>query len=491
MTPATRFACPARLASAPSASFEAARLPGFLAAALAAWTLATGTAPPAAGEEFDQRGRLELPESPQREGDPEAGFDYLVNGDYLKSGIPLSLFRMLSRESSRNHLGRDGENATLPPSITAVEAPNGELVAATNCLACHAQQLNGQYIVGLGNSLRDFTEDAAARTNLVDGMLALTSASNPAPREAFAPFRDAIRAVGPHIRTQVAGTNPALKLAYVLAAHRDPETLQWSDTPLLPLPPADEVYPSDVPALWLLRKKNAMFHNGMGRGDFARVMMASSLMTLQDAEEAAEIDAHFVNVLAFIESLEPPAYPGEIDPDLRDRGERVFSRHCASCHGTYGEDETYPNLLVALDEIGTDPALAFAAIETHEAHAGIYNHSWFGQGDHGARLEPLPGYVAPPLDGVWATAPYLHNGSVPTLAALLDSSKRPRYWSRSFRARDYDLEQVGWEHAVEAAGGHKHTYDTTLPGHSADGHLYGDDLSPDERRAVLEYLKSL
>jgi hypothetical protein len=38
------------------------------------------------------------------------------------------------------------------------------------------------------------------------------------------------------------------------------------------------------------------------------------------------------------------------------------------------------------------------------------------------------GYVAPPLDGVWATAPYLHNGSVPTLAALLDTRNRPTYW---------------------------------------------------------------
>jgi len=50
---------------------------------------------------------------------------------------------------------------------------------------------------------------------------------------------------------------------------------------------------------------------------------------------------------------------------------------------------------------------------------------------------------------------------------------------------------VGWRHTVETEGGDKHIYDTTLAGHSAEGHLYGDDLDPEERRAVLEYLKSL
>jgi mono/diheme cytochrome c family protein len=452
--------------------------------------MAAALSPPAA-EGFDERGRLPLPESPQRQGDPEKGRDYLVNGDYLKSGVPLAVFRTVYRERTGNELNREGENATLPPSVTAVKAPNGEVVVATNCLSCHAQQLRGQFILGLGNSLRDFTEDAAANVNLADGMLRLVSVSNPAPREAFAPFRDAVRAVAPHIRTQVAGTNPALKLAYILAAHRDPETLEWSDKPLLPLPPAEEVVPSDVPALWLLRKKRAMFHNGMGQGDFARVMMASSLLTMRDAGEAAEIDAKFVDVRAFLDTLRPPAFPGPIDPVLRERGGRVFARNCSSCHGSYGEGEDYPNLLVSLDEVGTDPALALAAIATQEAQSAVYNHSWFGQGEYGARLEPLPGYVAPPLDGVWATAPYLHNGSVPTLEALLDSTKRPERWRRSFSQKDYDLGKVGWKHSAESAGGHKHIYDTTLHGHSADGHLYGDDLEDEERRALLEYLKTL
>ncbi len=116
-----------------------------------------------------------------------------------------------------------------------------------------------------------------------------------------------------------------------------------------------------------------------------------------------------------------------------------------------------------------------------------------------SRLEPHLGYVAPPLDGIWATAPYLHNGSVPTIATLLDSSKRPRYWSRSFESTDYDAAALGWDFAELDHGqagepterARVKIYDTTLQGYGNGGHTFGDDLDDGERRAVLEYLKTL
>src|SRR5581483_6462255 len=88
---------------------------------------------------------------------------------------------------------------------------------------------------------------------------------------------------------------------------------------------------------------------------------------------------------------------------------------------------------------------------------------WWSKSFYGqiSTLDPKQGYVAPPLDGIWATAPYLHNGSVPTLAALLDSSKRPQFWSRSFDSNDYDQTNVGWNFTVQSAGGDKSIYDTT------------------------------
>ncbi|WPJ97815.1 c-type cytochrome [Coraliomargarita algicola] len=442
-------------------------------------------------EAFDSRGRIELPASKQRIGDAQRGRDYLINGDYIKSGIPLELYRVLQKNHSRNELGRAGESATLPPYLTAIKAHNGRAIASSNCLACHSQELNGEFILGLGNTLRDFTGDNSAYAKKIDQLLSVTELADPKPREAYAAFRDATLAVGPHIRTKVVGTNPALKLALVLGAHRDPKTLSWSETPRFQLPPADEVIPSDVPAFWLLHKKNAMFHNGMGRGDFARTMMASSLYTLRSIDEAEKIDAHFVDVHAYIDTLRPPKYPNRIDTELLEHGEEIFSQRCASCHGTYGKEWSYPNLLIHLDKIGTDPAMALNAQKQDATYGVTYKESWFGQGEHAGRLAPSPGYVAPPLDGIWATAPYLHNGSVPTLEALLDSSLRPRYWRRSFKQQDYDLERVGWIYQEVESGGHKHIYDTTLFGHSAEGHPYADKLDAEQRRALLEYLKSL
>ena len=120
-----------------------------------------------------------------------------------------------------------------------------------------------------------------------------------------------------------------------------------------------------------------------------------------------------------------------------------------------------------------------------------FNTSWFAKGDHPARLVPFNGYVAPPLDGVWITAPYLHNGSVPTIEALLDSRKRPTYWSRKFSKPEYDYTRLGWVYTEEEKATNRTVYNTTLPGYGNGGHTFGDKLKDAERQAVLEYLKTL
>jgi hypothetical protein len=107
--------------------------------------------------------------------------------------------------------------------------------------------------------------------------------------------------------------------------------------------------------------------------------------------------------------------------------------------------------------------------------------------------------VAPPLDGVWATAPYLHNDSVPSIAALLDSSQRPRYWRHVLEPREYDTATLGWRHEALGHGKYgaagedeaRRIYDTSLPGYGNGGHTFGDVLSERERAAVIEYLKTL
>ena len=98
----------------------------------------------------------------------------------------------------------------------------------------------------------------------------------------------------------------------------------------------------------------------------------------------------------------------------------------------------------------------YEGIETKFGEA--YNESWFAKEDADSRYEVIDakGYQAPPLDGIWATAPYLHNGSVPTLYGVLNSDARPKLFTRSFRTgeEDYDPVKVGWKctEVTDAAG---------------------------------------
>ena len=103
---------------------------------------------------------------------------------------------------------------------------------------------------------------------------------------------------------------------------------------------------------------------------------------------------------------------------------------------------------------------------------------------------PLLAYKARPLEGIWATAPYLHNGSVPTLyALLLPPAERPLTFSVGTRA--FDPQKVGYRTDLNAPG-NSFTFDTRLPGNSNKGHVYGvGAMTSAQRIELLEYLKTL
>jgi hypothetical protein len=218
--------------------------------------------------------------------------------------------------------------------------------------------------------------------------------------------------------------------------------------------------------------------------------MGAVLLTINDTLHANNVDAHMPDVLAYLNSIEPPKYPKAVDKLLADDGKLVFETHCSKCHGFYGEFSSYPNYLIPQSGIGTDSLLNKSNYQFSDM-INWFNNSWFSRGDHPARLEPFNGYVAPPLDGIWITAPYLHNGSVPTLEALLDSRLRPAYWSRNPEQPVYDYQRIGWTYKEENGPGDKTVYNTTLPGYGNQGHNFGDRLADHERKAVLEYLKTL
>jgi mono/diheme cytochrome c family protein len=279
-----------------------------------------------------------VPAAEQRPGDPEAGYRALVNAPYVSCGIPYNAYRRVAPDVGPSPLaGREGRNADLPYAATAHVNAEGIEIVSSNCLTCHAAEINGELIVGLGNEFADFTADPS-RLALQAG----TYVRGEAETAAWAHWADRITGIAPYIQTATVGVNPATNLTWALMAHLDPETLAWSDTPLIDPPPADPL-PISVPPWWGMHKKNAMFYTTIGRGDHARFMLLASMLCIEGTEEAEEIAGYADDIRAYIASLRAPAYPFEVDAALAARGEEIFARDCSACHGTYGDTPSFPN----------------------------------------------------------------------------------------------------------------------------------------------------
>ena len=241
-----------------------------------------------------------------------------------------------------------------------------------------------------------------------------------------------------------------------------------------------------------------------------------------------------------MQSLHAPTWPaaifGAVDPVVALQGRALFETNCSSCHAPrpiIKSQQHFAKLAVTmlpLDEIGTDPTTALNAANylfDGSKLTGLPSPDWvntqeglilvteaaktYAYDELGLTLEERrtldgfgrPGlvrtthaYKAKPLDGVWASAPYLHNGSVPTIYALLSPvAERPTTFGVG--QNDYDPTQLGLN-ITPALGGF--TYDTTLIGNSNAGHEFNDGtgngvigpkLTPAERNAIIAYLKLL
>jgi mono/diheme cytochrome c family protein len=420
-------------------------------------------------------------------GDPSAGFQYLITGDYIGSGVPMDIFpEGMTNRSVDPVLQRSGINENLPHIVTAFKAANGVPVMNGNCFTCHAGQIGDEVILGLGNPFSDFTNNLTPAAKILDLGVQLKFGKNSPEWEAYESFSQYFEAIGPYIQTAKVGVNPAARLAEACAMYRDPEDLSYTYNPTYPM--HRYTLASDVPPLWNVKKKNALYYTAVGRGDFSKLIFQASVLGIPDTVAARKAVTNFVDVVAWLKNLTPPPFPGETDPTLAAKGAIIFDQHCAKCHGTYGAEESYPNKVVSLSLIGTDPYYASYAVEAPIVE--WYNKSWFATSSPTSWFEPVAGYIAPPLDGIWATAPYLHNGSVPNLWTLLKSSERPTRWDRNPQTAEYDYELLGWK-VTDSEGNSKFSYDTDLPGYGNQGHTFGDQLENYERKAVIEYLKTL
>ena len=189
-------------------------------------------------------------------------------------------------------------------------------------------------------------------------------------------------------------------------------------------------------------------------------------------------------MLQYLTAARAPAYPFAIDTDMAARGKTVFDATCASCHAS-----ARTGTVVPVEEVGTsrDRMDTWNEKAAYEANKVVTD---MGIEREGLVEEPLRGYVAAFLDGIWLRAPYLHNGSVPTLRDLLEpAAARPVTFWRGYNV--YDPLRVGYVTAGEDAEYQGSLHDTRHKGGGNQGHEYGVSLPDEDKNALVEYLKTL
>lgn len=435
-----------------------------------------------------------VPVYEQRQGDAEKGRHALLHESYVNCGLPERIFRELQSSGSVADIkkvpGRDSAMDGLPYNTNRVIGRTGIPIVSSNCLSCHGTVLFGELVIGLGNEFADFTQNPSVAVErsgaLVQGEDEITE---------WTVFANRIAAIAPYIQTRTVGVNPAPNLTGALVAHRDVDTHAWLDEPQMLMPPTDPP-PVSVPPWWRMKKKHAMFSLSEGRQDHARFMLAASMLCADSEEELDRIDAYAPDVRAYLSNIQPPAYPFDVNAELAAMGQPIYEQECASCHGGPGEASDYPNTVTDIESVQTDSRLMDVATGDYgREFAAWFNASWFGDLSVAA---PAKGYIAPPLDGIWATAPFLHNGSVPSIQALLTVTDRPTHWRHIANdANDpdsYDTKNLGWRYegvsTGSASAADPRVYDTSLEGYGNQGHSYGDSLSERDKNALIEYLKT-
>lgn len=265
-------------------------------------------------------------------------------------------------------------------------------------------------------------------------------------------------------------------------------------------PDPDEMYGIvDFPSVWNQRPRDGIWLHWDGNQSSVRERNFSAAIGAGTGPHEMDIDSLF-RVEAWLRDLPPPDYPFEIDADLAERGRAVYESLCAGCHefGGPGMGRVIPTA-----EIGTDPHREMSYTDFLRRAQIDYTSGYSWQFD---TFRDTNGYVAHPLDGIWARAPYLHNGSVPSMWDLLTpEDQRPQAFEVGVDV--YDKERMGFDAArlIPAPnGGFAHTdgtpyggrrpvLDTRLKGNAATGHTgarYGTDLDAADKRALIEYLKT-
>jgi mono/diheme cytochrome c family protein len=240
---------------------------------------------------------------------------------------------------------------------------------------------------------------------------------------------------------------------------------------------------ADLPSLWNQRPREGMQLHWDGNNDSVEERNISAAIGAGASADSLDTPA-LKRVRDWILDLDAPRYPSRrIDKGLAAQGSRVYAENCAACHSFKGKRTGKVTPIAA---IGTDRERLDSFTKELVAKQGEGN----GNLPKFKHFRKTNGYANQPLDGVWLRAPYLHNGSVPTLEDLLmPPRQRPKIFYRGLDI--YDWQRVGFISRGTTAKRVGFKYDTSERGNGNGGHTYGTDLPASAKRALIEYMKTL
>lgn len=260
--------------------------------------------------------------------------------------------------------------------------------------------------------------------------------------------------------------------------------------PIDQLPLSELIAASDFPSLWNQKPRDGMYLHWDGNNDSVDERNLSA--SLGAGVTPVTIDhQRLQRVRDWIWELPPPPYPYAIDQAKAERGRGLYDQYCVDCHA----DHRFKNGVVEGSRVGTVENIQAIATDRHRLDSytyefaanqyTLYPHSKY----RFKHFRKTQGYANHPLDGIWARAPYLHNGSVPSLRDLLDPPEdRPKRFYRGYDV--YDQDKLGFVYDVaEENGSRFFLFDTSLPGNGNGGHIYAVHLSAEDKDAIVEYLK--
>jgi len=258
---------------------------------------------------------------------------------------------------------------------------------------------------------------------------------------------------------------------------------------MIKFPMDDSFGPTDMPAIWNLKKYDpAKGHTLNWAGDSRdaySVVIDSALGALGAApHNKQDFMAQVRWLLDYLSNEPPPKFPFPIEAVKAAQGKAVFDRVCADCHAGAKTGTRLPLSAVNTDRGRLDSWSKKAAIASNKVVHDM------GIERAGLVEEDPSGYNAVFLDGIWLRAPYLHNGSVPTLRDLLKpAAQRPKIFWRGYDL--YDPVDVGFVSQGPDAERVGTRTDVTAKSGGNQGHEFGTELSAADKDALLEYLKTL